>query len=146
MIMGILARAIGRGSVVFAAGALLALAQTIDTPEPGKEIYWIAGLMAAALVALFWQLLTSKGQQIDDWKIVAKSATAELVKTVDSLRAVTDAVERHGRDTTAALTRNGEAVVGLAGDVRKLTDALVALERRMDRLDASGRHPPRDGS
>lgn len=121
---------------------MLVLLAQIAPPAPDQEPFaWIAALLATACAALFWQLLIRMDRQTEDWKTNARTATAELSKTVDALRAVTDAVDRHGRDTASAIEGNRQALLTLSGDVRKLTDTMSVVDRRLERLEGD-RSPP----
>lgn len=93
----------------------LLLAQ-VDAPEPGKEIYWIAGLMAVAIVGLFWEFVKSKNQQI------AKGDQRED-------RLVADAAV-----FGPTIREQGSAVVSLVGAVEKGSEATISIGGRVDGL------------
>src|SRR3954464_13037806 len=105
---------------------LMTLFVLADTPLPGQEIYWIAGLMATvAIPALFVALIKAKDQLATDWKGIAEKAVAELAKTIDALRSITDAVERRGNDTAGTLERHNQIILSMATEMHKIAESQV---------------------
>ena len=107
---------------------LILLMQAIEAPVPGKEIYWIAGLMAVGMGTLFWQLLKTKDDRAGDWKGLAEKSIAELVRSLDAGRQVTDRVERQGNDTIEAMEKTNQILTSMANE-------LQALERRLEKVE-----------
>lgn len=104
----------------------------VDAPVPGREIYWIAGLMVIAIGALFTALLKSNMSLSDAWKGIADKATSELSKTIDSLRTVTDAVEKRGSDTNALIEKNSAMILAIANEIHKISESQARVEQRIE--------------
>lgn len=75
-----------------------ALAFAVDAPEPGKEIYWLVGVMAAgiggvasAVGVIFWQLLKSKDDRHTDCLTDKTACSTEKRACTDSLAATVEA-------------------------------------------------------
>lgn len=61
----------------------------IDTPVEGQYIPWMLGILAAAVVALFWQLLASKNEQIKDLKDQINTLVPEFKNLSTAVRDLT---------------------------------------------------------
>jgi hypothetical protein len=118
---------------------MIVLLLQVDSPLPGQEIYWIAGLMAVAIPALFLALIKAKDQLIIDWKGIAEKAAAELTKTIEMLRNISDAVERRGQDSATVAERHSQMLTAMAGEMHKMADSQARIERQVDMLFERGR-------
>jgi hypothetical protein len=94
---------------------VLAFLQDVNLgPEPGQELYWIAGLMASAIAALFWQLLKAKDDYakscVDDKKI--------CMTALDGLNAATSALTNEMKHENANIARRQEEIIDRLEDIK----------------------------
>ena len=115
--------------------AVLPLFQNVVPPEPGKEIYWIAGLLAGAIGFLFWQMreadkarhtekdaIIKRGHDREDRLLEADAARTE------TMRHLTAQVE-----TAAKLTQTVvEANIVLRQGLEANGTAMAECVHRMD--------------
>lgn len=116
--------------------AVIALLAQIPPPQSGQDPWtWMAGAMALALSALFWQLVKAQEGRAAD-----RAEDAKVCR--DDLRANNDVLG----EATAAMGKSHEATeklaagVGqLAGEVRTLGAYMDRFESRLEALERQGK-------
>lgn len=117
----------------------------VEPPTPGQEIYWIAALMATALVAMFWQLVKSKDAACDAERARANRSEGQVDALLKDEAAMKDTIKEQSAIIARAVEVVQQAAAGslAAAEASKLnTGKLDTILQRLD-ADAAPTRTPR---
>ena len=125
---------------------VLVFFQSVAPPEPGKEVYWIAGLMAGAIGFLFYRLTQvqtealKRAQDREDTLLAVDTARTEtmrqLVAQVETAARLTQTVVDGSLNLSKGIEGNAKSIDTCNKTIEGLTLELRNMALRLQ--DAGG--------